>query len=62
MSLSRALEQWLDNLSVGDPVAVAIAVGVGVLLTFAAGVAIYDRRQRKKEAKKTSGQGTGRRP
>lgn len=50
-----AFDQFFDNLSAGDPVAIAIAVGFGVLLAIAAGVAIYDRKQRKKEAQKKSG-------
>jgi hypothetical protein len=50
-----AIEQFFDNLSAGDPVAIALAVGFVVLLAFAAGVWIYDRRQRKKEAQKGRG-------
>jgi hypothetical protein len=57
-----AIDQFFDRLSEGDPVAVAMAVGFAVLVAIAAGIAIYDRKQRKKEARKTSGQGAGRRP
>ena len=56
-----AINQFFDNLSAGDPVAIAIAIGFGVLLAIAAGIAIYDRKQRQKEARKKSGQGGPRR-
>ena len=50
-----AIDQFFDNLSAGDPIAIAMAVGFGLLLLFVAGVAIYDRKQKKQEAEKRSG-------
>ncbi len=47
-----AFDHFFDNLSAGDPTAIAIAIGFGLLVCFAAGVAIYDRRQRAKDGKK----------
>lgn len=55
-----AIEQFLNKLAEGDPVAVAMAVGFGLLIAFALGVAIYDRKKRKAEQR--NGRGDGFRP
>ena len=50
-----AIEQFFNKLSEGDPVAIAMAVGFGLLIAFALGVAIYDRKKRKAEERKGRG-------
>ncbi len=50
-----AFGQFLDNLSAGDPVAVALAAGFALLIAIAAGIGYYDRAQRRKAAGKKGG-------
>jgi hypothetical protein len=53
----HAFSDFLDGLSDGDPVAIAIAIGVALLAAFVVGVYLYDRKRQAAERKKS---GSGR--
>jgi uncharacterized membrane protein len=54
-AVGGAFEQFLDKLSEGDPVALALAGFVGLLAVAAFAIWIVDRRKQQKEEAKAKG-------